>query len=851
VKSLPVLALLLAAAIAATTGTSRSGEPELERVVCQPGQTLADFIDLRDVYNQDDVEPGILPEGDLMGWAAYTTDGARILLTNRATANLTVFNVTTMRAETTFDVGSHPAGIAVTDSFAVIARSFADSVTIVRLSDWSVAARLPSGVQPWVVHVSPDQSKAYVACDISNTCEVYDLATLAHVASLADFPVFLSTYSWNSENGRWTASFSDFAVSPDGSSLIAADGVDTLFWIDAATGAKTDTITGIGACRAVNLSGDGTRAVLTNGATPCVAWQVDLAARAITGSVTITGYSQSMSYNAAVNQDGSKAYIGTSNNTSTLIRFATSDFVNFGQTYTAFWVGVAGDHSKAISGNFRFSIIDFATETMTGQHAGNAQSNGAVSPVGSSVVAFDAHRHEGLYFYDFASPTPTYRGTTVTGAEPEADCPRRIAITPDGWKAVCTNVLSDNASIIDLGTGAVTAILPVGDRAQDVAITSDSRWAVACGFNANSVTVIDLDANEVAAVVPAGSGPGAIAIGPGDTLAWVGNIGSNDVSVIRLAGASSYRITDIPCGEIGVVWANYGVSSGIATAPDGRHTIVAVSFDDVVRVIDNATRTVVAVLTVGDFPLGCAFDATGEYAVVTNYFANSYSILHIDGANSEVVGTFGAGAGPLRAAYDPVDDEFGIVTITAKTLVCVNPRTGAINSTEGFSTYGSPVDVRFDGDGNAIVLTAATATDYGHVHRGPDHAVLPGPPAGLDYSLYTDRAVVPMVGPDYVTVLTWPMGTAEQHPVGRPPLSFTLSPNPCRGDLCLTASAPLPPASRVSIYNSAGRRVASRLLGRRGNGRLAIDLTALPAGLYVARLTAGARSATAPFVVAR
>jgi YVTN family beta-propeller protein len=844
-----LLSLLLSLCSASTPTTSRSGEPTIERVACRPNQTLADFMPARDYYNQSDLEPGVLPEGDLMGWAAYTRDGSKVLLTNRGTANLTVFDVATMQAETTVDVGSYPAGIAVTDSYAVIARSFADSVTILRLSDWSIAARLPSGGQPWAVHVSPDQTRAYVACDISNTCEVYDLTTLTHVATLDSFPFFLSTYSWNSENGRWTASFSDFEVCPDGSYLLAADGYDTLFWIDPATGDKVDTLAGIGACRTVNLSGDGTKAVVTNGANPCVAYQIDLATHAITGSVTVTGYSQSMSYNCAVNQDGSKAYLGTSNNTSTLVRFATSDFITFTQTFTAFWVGVSGDHAKAISGNYNFSIIDFATEAMTGQHSGNSQSNGAVSTAGTSAVAFDAHRHEGLYFYDFATPTPVYRGTTVAGDEPEGDCPHNIAITPDGWKAVSTNVLSDNASIFDLLTDSLLAIVPAGDRPQGVAITSDSRWAVVCGLGSNIVSILDLTANAVCATVPTGAGPAVVAVGPGDTLAYVNNISSNTVSVIRLAGPASARITDIPCGEIGIVWADYGIWSGLATSPNGRYTIVAVSFDDVVRVIDNATRTVVDTLAVGDFPLSCCFEATGQYAIVTNDFGSSYSILRIDGTTSEVIGTFPCGQYPVRVAYDDVGDQFGIVCMTSKTLVCVNPRTGEVNSTTYYSSYGSPVDVRF-ADGVPIVLTGAVGDFYGHVHRGSDHAVLPGPATVLDYSLYTDKAVVPMVGPDYVTVLTWPMGVSEQRTIPSRRPALALSPNPARSLVRFSAIGVRESSTpgTLTLYSASGRLLQSTACDRRTS---VVDVSTLPAGVYLLRLTTGNRSVTAPLTVAR
>ena len=137
-------------------------------------------------------------------------------------------------------------------------------------------------------------------------------------------------------------------------------------------------------------------------------------------------------------------------------------------TTDAFWIGVSPDHAKAISGQYNFSIIDFATEQVTGQSSGNSQSFGAVSPVGSRAVGFDPMRHEGLYFYDYTNPTPVYRGTTNSGQPPEGDAPHRVRISPDGLTAISTNVLSDNLTIINTVDATVETILPLGARPQDI-----------------------------------------------------------------------------------------------------------------------------------------------------------------------------------------------------------------------------------------------------------------------------------------------------------------------------------------------------------------------------------------------
>jgi YVTN family beta-propeller protein len=745
------------------------GELPYQNFLVEKGQTIDDFIcrNRFSRYTRTDIDPGIDPEGDFMGWAAFTTDGNKVLLTNKMTDNVTVFDWSTMTVDTNLAVGDYPGGIAVTDTFAIVACGFGDEVHVINLNTYAIDAifPLPAGQQPWIVEVSPDFSKAYVACDISNTCEVFDLTTLTHTLTISNFPFSLLTWGFNSENGRSSFSFTSFVVTTDGNYLIVCNRADTMFFFNTTTGLAEDTIAGVTDGANVALSGDGTQVVAINLSNPLNVQRVDIASRTITGSVDFTGHTYGWATTVAVNVDGSKAFVSLSNNMSGIGRFATSDFIELTNTYSAFWIGVSPDHSLAISGQYRFSIIDFASETIVGQHIGNSQDRGAVSPIGMRAVGFDYARHEGLYFYNYyASSPPSYRGTTNTGRDPEGDAPRRVAITPDGSTAVVANVLSDNITIIDLNTLTVDTIIPnCGDRVQNVAVTSDGNWAVGCGMNSNSLKVIDLSTNSIVADVYTGTRPGVVSIGPGDTLAYVGNISSNTVSVVRLQGAASYKITDISCGVIGVVWACYGVLSDVAASPDGGHCLVAASFDDQVRVISTATNTVVATLTVGDFPLQIAYNDSGDYAIVTNYFSDNFSVIHVNGASSSVVGTYGYGDdGPLRLAYNAALDEIGIGHYYNKAVVNVVPETGAFISRDSYSAYGSLIQVAFDDTGAPLVLTMSDGTNPGHIHGGTDVIPLPASPSFFDFNDGVDKAVITMPGPDYATVIDWsPTGIEE------------------------------------------------------------------------------------------
>lgn len=803
------------ASAAIRTAVDAGGSEWIEYTSGDGDMTIRDLVPASpDVYTQYDIDPGYVPEGDYLGWAAFTRSGDRLIMTNRMTDNVTVFDWSTMEVLQNVDVGDYPAYLAVTDSQAFIGCVFSDDIYVLNLNTYAVDTifTVPAGQQPWVIRLSPDDAKMYVACDISNTVEVFDLAAGSHVLTISDFPIGLSSFGFNSENGRNTVTFSNFEITPDGLYLIAGNWDDSLYFFNTATGAIDHALGGLGDVRFVALSGDSTTAVVfTMSATPAVVYQIDLSTFTVTSSVTLTGLSISMAYEIGVNYDGSKAFVGVSGNQSAIVRFDTHDFITFSSTYTPFWIGTSPDHSLAISGQYRFSIIDFNSETVLGQHVGNSQASGAVAPVGARAAGFDAYRHEGVYFYDYTTTNPpAYRGSTISGLVPEGDAPRRVAITPDGGKAIVSNVLSDNITIVDLdGLAVDTIIEDCGERVQDVAVTSDGQWAVACGMDANTLKVIDLTTRQIAASVYTGTRPGIVAISPGDTLAYVGNIVSNSVSVVRLAGAASYKVTDIPCGVIGVVWAGYGVSSDIEVTADGAYCLVAASFDDQVNVIDAGTNAVVATLNVGDFPIQIACDTSGAYATVTNGFDDTYSVLHVNGGSSSVVNTFSYGDYPLRLAYNPVYDQVGIGHYSSNNLVHADARTGVYQGVDYYNGYGPLAQVLFDEDGEPIVLTLSTATAPGHLHRGVDVIPLPATPAFFDYSAAADRAVVVMPGPDWVTVVDWGTGVAEVRTMALGSGSLHVMPNPFQDQVTAVFINERQERVMMTVYDRAGRRVKS------------------------------------------
>ncbi len=817
----------------------------------EPGTTLEDIVDHNELdFEQSDLDPGIPLEGDYIGKGCFTPDGGRILFPNRATDNVTVYDNETGDMITNIEVGTYPGEIACSDEYAVVACAFSDEIYVIDLSDYSIAGIFDSGEQPWVVRISNDGARAFVACDIDDVCEVINLETLTHERTIQSFPIALLSYSMSSEHGRLFFNFSDFEVTADDGFVFAGAGRDSVSVFTVETGEFAAAVHFSQFVRNVALSGDGEVAVTVSSSTPVIAYQLDPVNWVITDSVVVEGYSQSF-LGLAVNQDGSKAMFGTSSNTTTIVDFADDNYTMFSETYSAFWTGVNYDHSLGISGQYRFSVIDFDTESVLGQFIGRAQYYGTVSPVSNYAASLNPFGREGVMFFDYTTPnSPDYLGITDAGETPEGDAPRRVAITPDGSKALIVNIVSENVTILNLETYEIEAILYVGERAQNVAITPDGSYAVACGYENGIVAIIDLELNMVIAEVACGQRPGVISISPDGGYAYVGNIQSNTVSVVALLGAASMEVAEVPCGVIGVSMAAFGVQSDVEVTPSGNYVCVAASFDDQLKVIDTSTNQVVASIGVGDFPLQIetAEFFGQEYAFVSNFFSDQVSIVYVDGANSSLMGTFTSGDGPFRVAYDETQNRFATACYYDRTLRTYDIQSGQQTVETTYpNNYGNPIQVEYDGEGTPICLFIGGQEPASRLVRGDEEpALLPATASFFDYCPAVEKAVATMPGPDWVTVVDWDTtGVEEQVSVGGTiPDTYQLHapyPNPFNSTVTVQYSLPEMGNVHIQVYDALGREVAVLTDGNRpaGHHTLSWNADVLSSGTYFIQMTAG------------
>jgi hypothetical protein len=182
---------------------------------------------------------------------------------------------------------------------------------------------------------------------------------------------------------------------------------------------------------------------------------------------------------------------------------------------------------------------------------------------------------------------------------------------------------------------------------------------------------------------------------------------------------------------------------------------------------------------------------------------------------------------PLDAQPPTVGcSDFGTITYSVMTYTA--------DVTIGDTTVQDVPQKRYGSSGAYFVLAAG----LGEVLRQPKF----DPP---DVLVYARIAGVEYGAPRYPVA-------AEPSPTAPPPLAMAVWPNPVRGGAVRLALAlPEPAAVEADVVDLLGRRVLVQDLGRLPAGRheAALDLRALAPGLYLLRVTAGARAATRALAV--
>ncbi|MBV8215048.1 MAG: YncE family protein [Verrucomicrobia bacterium] len=269
------------------------------------------------------------------------------------------------------------------------------------------------------------------------------------------------------------------------------------------------------------------------------------------------------------------------------------------------------------SGN-SISVIDTSTNTLSGTFisAGPSPDGIAITPDGTQLYVPN----------DIANGTVSILNASTGALEKTITVgtnPRYVSISPDGKLAYVANEESGTISVIDTQTEAVTTSITIGKHAASATFTADSKEAYACEDGSGFVYVIDTQTSAIAHTISTVGDPLYCVLNPKSGDLYCTNFLEATISVIKGAKVTKkFRPGEIP--------------SVPAVTPNGKYLYVpqyytsGTNYGDTVIVVSTKTyKKVGTPITVGTGPAWVAITKNGGFAYVSNFAANTVSVIKI------------------------------------------------------------------------------------------------------------------------------------------------------------------------------------------------------------------------------
>ncbi|MDZ4754272.1 MAG: cytochrome D1 domain-containing protein [Phycisphaerae bacterium] len=577
------------------------------------------------------------PEGDMPRAVAITPDGQFAVVVNRDTDLMVFVDLATVQIVASVTVGDYPVDVAISGDgqYALSANVFGNSVSVVDIATKSWIKDIPvTGTQPFLVRATEDGSRAVVGVvndAVNSALSVLDLGTLTEERSIPSTPQGVIGFFFTPAFAISGELFTTFALSPDGTTIILPwRGGATVTLYDVDSGRTKASLATANAPAIVDVAADGSIAAVVHDGSPSHVTVIDLSTNDITASHSIGTSLDPFIARLTPNKQHVMAAI--SNNV-VFINLATGATDSTVSTGSVGDIEISSDGLYAFVSNFNAAIINLATRTLVATIPFGACVDAATSAVGNLAVALNNRFREEIYVYTISGPSSSFKGFTLSGPAPEADAPKEISISPDGLTALVSNAVSRNVSFVDIASKTVIATVNTGDVPRESAFTPDGAYALVCNGDSNTTSIIDVATKQVVKTLATTQRPTRVRVAPNGSEAYVCTIaGTDSLYVIELDGANSAITHTMPIGQMGAIGAyTYGEVSSMELSPDGSLLAFAISFDDIVRIVDTATHEIIADVPVGDFPIRAIFSPDSTEIYVACSFTNEVSVVRNDG----------------------------------------------------------------------------------------------------------------------------------------------------------------------------------------------------------------------------
>ena len=645
---------------------------------------------------------------------AINTATGTVVVANRGSNNISVFNLSSPGSVTTLGVGTAPTGVAVDNvrNIAAIVNSGSNTLTIINLAGTPTVLTtlaLPAATTPFSVGLNPLTGRGLVVNSSTNMATVVDVTTPSS-------PSIVGTVSIS------TGPAPEVAIEPRLNWAVVTPG-----------GAGSGSIVNLGRPAS---TGD-------TGLAPLVV------ARLFLSTTNFSGI--------AINTETEQALL-TDPNSSSQTLFSVLD-----QTVSSFTLVCAmqpcppllGETAAAINPLTNMgvmvnsvsniaTVVDLRTKlSVTTVSVGTNPQAVAIDPASNMAVVANAGSNN-VTLFSLGTIRPlhvTEISPASTFAVPSMSCAGAppVALTVIGNHFVSGSVLRLDEVALPLAD--VTSVSVDGRQltASIPACMVSKPRLYAVDVQNPDTTISNESRFSVIQAISVGTAPQGVAIDSAHELAVVTNSGSNTISIVDLnAGTASTPIA---------VGTN---PQGVAVLPrlgQGGVALVANNGSNNASLIDLKMQQVTNTITVGSGPLGVAIQPDTAVAVVANTISNTISVFHID--VSGTVTSIGVDQRPESVAIDPLRNFAAVGNTTQQSVVLVDLSSNVLTGRPPCpqfqpSCFANPTGIAFDPVTDVFVVTSSLQNNLNIVDPGTLNVtpLLVGiNPNSVDYNFQTGTVV--------------------------------------------------------------------------------------------------------------
>jgi YVTN family beta-propeller protein len=299
------------------------------------------------------------------------------------------------------------------------------------------------------------------------------------------------------------------------------------------------------------------------------------------------------------------------------------------------------------------------------------------------------------------------------------------------------------------------ATVHVGTLPTGIAVNPATNRIYVANTNDGTVSVINGATNAVVATITVGSSPFGVAVNPvtnGIYVSWY----NFDGSLVVINGATNQVITDIPLQHNSLYLAVNTVTNRIYVANQSGNAVGNSNDDGSLSVVDGATNTVLANVTVGAFLEGVAVDEQTQRVYINNLITGLVSVFD---AKKNVLARKitlpplpGGEVRPLGLAFDPHAHQLYTAGLDSGVLYAINSGNKVTSILPGLD---GPVGVGVNtASGEVYIANGGNVTAVNPKTNSVDATLPAGSgPALLAVNSSTNRIYVANQGDNTVTVL--------------------------------------------------------------------------------------------------